>query len=142
MSKRIFSKKREAIYQAIVSTPTHPSAEWVYNQLKTEYPELSVGTVYRNISVFKDMGLVKTVGVVNGQERFDAHVTPHPHLICRACGGVTDLSINIPTMSQKLYNVLNMEYGIKVDDYALTLYGLCRNCCADNKKVQSSSVDD
>ncbi|MGN0537414.1 MAG: transcriptional repressor [Acutalibacteraceae bacterium] len=142
MSKRIFSKKREAIYQTIVSTPTHPSAEWVYNQLKTEYPELSVGTVYRNISVFKDMGLVKTVGVVNGQERFDAHVAPHPHLICRACGGVTDLSINIPTMSQKLYNVLNMEYGIKVDDYALTLYGLCRNCCADNKKVQSSSFDD
>lgn len=142
MSKRIFSKKREAIYQAIVSTSTHPSAEWVYNQLKTEYPELSVGTVYRNISVFKDMGLVKMVGVVNGQERFDACVRPHPHLICRVCSSVTDLNINIPTISQKLYTVLNMEYGISVDDYTLTFHGLCRKCCTDHPEVQSSSSDD
>ncbi len=142
MSKRIFSKKREAVYQTIASTTTHPSAEWVYNQLKEEYPELSVGTVYRNISVFKDLGLVKTVGVVNGQERFDACVTPHPHLVCRLCGSVTDLNIKLPISSSRLYALLKAEYGIKVDDYALTLYGLCQKCCADNSKVQSSSVDD
>lgn len=141
MSKRIFSKKREAVYQTIASTKTHPTAEWVYNQLKDEYPELSIGTVYRNISVFKDMGLVRSVGIVNGQERFDACVNPHPHLICKMCGNVMDLQLNIPTISSRLYEILNMEYGIKVDDYALTLYGLCRKCCAE-ETVQSSSADD
>lgn len=139
MKKRIFSKKREAIYNTIASTKTHPTAEWVYNQLKEEYPELSVGTVYRNISVFKDMGLVRTIGVVNNQERFDACVTPHPHLICRQCGSVVDIPAHIPSVSTKIYELLRMEYGIQADDHSVIFYGLCKPCNADSIKMSSSS---
>lgn len=92
MKRQNFSKKREAIFRSICSTDTHPTAEWVYNQLKPEFPDLSLGTVYRNISMFKERGMVISVGTVNGQERFDGNVKPHPHFICTKCGAVIDVN--------------------------------------------------
>ena len=89
--ERKHSKKREAILRMIRSTQSHPSARWVYEQLKPAIPGLSLGTVYRNINLFLEEGLVVSVGVVGGEERFDGFVTPHPHLICTCCGAVFDL---------------------------------------------------
>ena len=66
------SKKREAILAALRGTTRHPSAEWLYRQLKPQHPDLSLGTVYRNLAFFQERGLVQSVGVVQGQERFDA----------------------------------------------------------------------
>ena len=73
-------KKREAILNCLRSTNTHPTAEWVYAQLKTEYPDISLGTVYRNLALFKEQGLVISVGTVGGVERFDADTEPHVQL--------------------------------------------------------------
>ena len=61
MAKRNFSSKRNAIYNAVCGTDTHPSARWVYDKLKPEIPDLSLGTVYRNIALFKDEGTVRSV---------------------------------------------------------------------------------
>ena len=74
-----YSKKREAILEAIRSTKTHPSADWVYQTLKPTHPDLSLGTVYRNLDFFRQHGTIISVGVVKGQERFDATTTPHTH---------------------------------------------------------------
>ena len=63
------SKKRDAILACICGTDCHPSAEWVYTQLKPQIPDLSLGTVYRNISMFREEGTIVSVGVVNGLER-------------------------------------------------------------------------
>jgi Fur family peroxide stress response transcriptional regulator len=87
-----YSKKREAILDALRSTKSHPSAEWVYAKLKPLYPDLSLGTVYRNLSLFRGEGQVISIGTVNGQERFDAKTNPHPHFICDVCGEVIDVS--------------------------------------------------
>ena len=84
-AKRNFSAKREAIYKLLVSAKNHPTAEWVYESLKPEIPDLSLGTVYRNISVFREMGLIKSIGIFNGQERFDADMSQHSHFICTEC---------------------------------------------------------
>ena len=73
------------------STDVHPSAEWVYEKLKNDIPGLSLGTVYRNIAVFKDTGIIRSVGVYNGQERFDAVLTPHSHFICTSCFKISDI---------------------------------------------------
>ena len=86
-----YSKKREAILTAIRSTHCHPSAEWVYQKLKPEHPDLSLGTVYRNLIFFQQRGDIQSVGVVKGQERFDAVTTPHSHFVCNSCGAVSDL---------------------------------------------------
>ena len=81
-----YSKKREAILTAIRGTRCHPSAEWVYQSLKPEHPDLSLGTVYRNLIFFQQRGEIQSVGVVKGQERFDGETRPHSHFICNSCG--------------------------------------------------------
>mgnify|MGYP000075579427 FL=1 len=80
MAKRNFSSKRNAIYNAVCGTDTHPSARWVYDKLKPEIPDLSLGTVYRNIALFKDEGKVSVICNVNGEERIDGNTEPHPPL--------------------------------------------------------------
>ncbi len=127
-SKRNFSVKREAIFQTLANTDTHPSAEWVYEQLKPELPGLSLGTVYRNLSVFKEMGLAKSLGVVNGQERFDARMAPHPHFICRKCFAIRDVPKGYGIPDSKLYDSVGMECGVKVENHCITFYGLCSSC--------------
>ena len=62
-----YSKKREAILAALQGTNCHPSAEWLYRQLKPRHPDLSLGTVYRNLAFFQERGMVQSVGVVQGQ---------------------------------------------------------------------------
>ena len=86
-----YSKKRADMLTLIQSTNCHPSAEWVYQQLKPTHPDLSLGTVYRNLALFQEQKLIKSVGVVNGQERFDGTVAPHSHFVCTSCGSVLDL---------------------------------------------------
>ena len=86
-----YSQKRADILAAIQGTDCHPSAEWVYQQLKPSHPGLSLGTVYRNLIFFRQQGLIQSVGVVGGQERFDGTLTPHSHFVCDCCGSVLDL---------------------------------------------------
>ena len=85
------SRKRDAILACVRATTCHPSAEWVYQRLKPTIPDLSLGTVYRNLSMFKDEGLVISVGTVGGLERFDGNTKPHTHFVCTRCSAVLDL---------------------------------------------------
>ena len=126
MKRQNFSRKREAILQAICSTDTHPTAEWVYQKLKPEYPDLSLGTVYRNISKFKEEGLVMSVGVVNGQERLDGNVVPHTHFVCTNCGAVLDLKTDC--LPQDIDAEVAKEFGVEVEVHELVFRGKCPKC--------------
>ena len=134
-----YSKKREAILSAIQGTSCHPSAEWVYRQLKPRHPDLSLGTVYRNLDFFRQRGQVQSGGVVQGQERFDATVTPHSHFICNCCGSVSDLPGIHPETG--LEQAVSSQYGFAVERCKLTFYGLCPSCLHQdqNFKEESSS---
>ena len=121
-----YSKKREAILETIRSTDIHPTADWVYQTLKPRYPDLSLGTVYRNLSWFKEEGLVRSVGTVNGQERFDGTVVPHAHFICKCCGRVLDLH-KLPSDGE-LDRAAEAEYGVEVDCHELIFRGTCQKC--------------
>ena len=118
-----YSKKREAILNAIRGTHCHPSAEWVYQTLKPTHPDLSLGTVYRNLVFFQQNGDVQSIGVVKGQERFDAVTTPHSHFICTRCGSVIDL--NQIQVDAKLDRTVSLQYGLEVERHELTFHGLC-----------------
>ena len=89
---RKHSRKRDAILECLRCTTSHPTAEWVYNQLKPTIPDLSLATVYRNLAMFKAEGTIDSVGVYNGLERFDFRTDPHAHFICRVCGAVSDIN--------------------------------------------------
>ncbi len=90
MNKR-YSKKREAIANCLRNTTSHPDAEWVFSRLKDQYPDLSLGTVYRNLNEMKESGSIVSVGVFNDKERFDARTDPHAHAVCSVCGKIIDL---------------------------------------------------
>ncbi|MGN0518438.1 MAG: transcriptional repressor [Acutalibacteraceae bacterium] len=126
MKQQNFSRKREAIYNYIKSVKTHPTADEVYAALKGQYPDLSLSTVYRNISMFKNNGIIASVGVVNSQEHFDYNTSPHAHFICNTCGSVTDL--DRVEIDKRLDYFVKCEYNFDVDFHNLTFYGRCNKC--------------
>lgn len=119
-------RKRDAILTCVRHTTVHPSADWVYAQLKPEYPDLSLGTVYRNLSLFKEQGVIASLGTVKGVERFDGNTAPHVHYICTECGAVLDLhEIAVP---QELQSAAAMMAGGRVNACQLTFTGTCGEC--------------
>ena len=128
MPVRKHSRKRDAILSCVRGTTCHPTAEWVYTQLKPTIPDLSLATVYRNLAMFKDEGTIDSVGVYNGLERFDFRTDPHAHFICEKCGRVDDVDAVLPE------TLVTGEMPGKVRSWALTFYGICRCCAADDNK--------
>jgi Fur family peroxide stress response transcriptional regulator len=124
--KQNYSRKREAILNAICSTTSHPTAEWVYQKLKPEYPDLSLGTVYRNISQFKNDGTIMSVGTVNGQERFDGNTKPHTHFVCSCCGSVLDIPGKY--IEDGVSEKVSGKYNIRVETYEVMFHGICSKC--------------
>ena len=116
------SKKRDAVLQVIRNTETHPDAEWVYEQLHDS--GVSLTTVYRNISYFREEGLLKKVAVVNGKERFDAKTFSHPHFVCRKCGKVEDIDLPENACSSETLT----ENGYVVESCELLFQGVCPEC--------------
>ena len=116
-------RKRDAILTCLRQTSVHPSAEWLYAQLKPEIPDLSIGTVYRNLALFKEKGMIISLGTVKGVERFDGNTEPHVHFICTACDAVIDLhQIPMPRYDREECG------GCHIESCALTFTGLCSNC--------------
>ena len=128
MRPRNYSRKREAILAKIRSTKIHPTADWVFQELRGEHPDLSLATVYRNIALFREEGSVVSVGTVNGQERFDGSVHPHGHFVCRQCQAVID--IGTPTDQPGITDYLENTQKFQVDRVDLTAHGLCETCAA------------
>ena len=124
--KRNYSRKREAILQAVCSTTCHPTAEWVYQTLKPDYPDLSLGTVYRNLAQFKEDGVIASIGIVRGQERFDGNTRPHTHFVCSRCGDVVDIPGNFLEAAQ--IDEAAKKYRLSVESCDLMLRGLCGKC--------------
>ncbi len=120
------SKKREAILKTIQNTETHPTAEWIYNQLKPEIKDLSLGTVYRNLALFVENGDIVKVTSVDNQERYDAKLTEHSHFICENCGCVID--IDTPIDDENLITNLNLKHGFSAHKFKLNVYGQCNDC--------------
>ena len=119
-------RKRDAILEYLRSTKAHPSAEMIYADLKPRIPDLAMGTVYRNLTLFKEQGLVMSVATVNGVERFDGNTDPHVHFICRDCDSVIDLmEMEIP---DTLNHTAENACGGVVDECHVCFTGRCRSC--------------
>jgi len=119
-------KKRDTILEYLRHTNAHPSAEKIFTDLKAQIPDLAMGTVYRNLALFKEKGLVSSVATVHGVERFDANTNPHVHFICNQCDAVIDLhQMQIP---ETLYEAAEGCCGGKIADYQVAFSGTCRQC--------------
>lgn len=125
-----FSRKREAILNALRNTDAHPTAEWVYWRLKPEYPDLSLGTVYRNLGRFQEAGQAVSLGVIGGHERFDGDTSPHAHLVCERCGAVVDVYGGLPEPGE-LERISRLS-GCIVQSASVTFRGICGKCAKED----------
>ncbi len=119
-------RKRNAIYDQLCRSKAHPSAQTLYQQLKPQIPDLSMGTVYRNLNLFRQQGLAVCVATVGGEERFDGNTDPHVHFICSNCEAVLDLEeMQIPAA---LKEAATACCGGSVNSCQLSFTGLCSDC--------------
>jgi Fur family peroxide stress response transcriptional regulator len=128
MANRRGSKQREAILRILQSTDIHPTADWIYDQVRKVIPNISLGTVYRNLNLLKDEGLIKEVTIYGSSSaRYDANLEPHHHFICLVCNSVYDL----PVQDENV-NVSHLVSGrdLKIKFVKLDIFGICDKCQA------------
>jgi len=120
-----FSKQRVKILDLVKSTDVHPTADWVYHNLKSEIPNLSLGTVYRNLKLLSDQGIIQRLLLDSSFDRFDGNITPHYHIVCENCGSVGDIFMDH-------INLINSQAAqkstYKVTRYQLVFFGICEKC--------------
>jgi Fur family peroxide stress response transcriptional regulator len=119
------SKQKESILKALKQTTSHPDADWVYRQVKKDIPNISLGTIYRNLKVLKDSGVIRGVGLAGGIEHFDAKTAKHNHFRCNHCGRIFDLEGELDPRIEKR---IAARTGFKVTGHRLEFSGLCREC--------------
>lgn len=124
MPGKRYSRQRELIYQAVLGTDRHPTAEMVYQWLKPANPSLSLGTVYRNLSLLAEEGIL--IRMPFPVERYDACTTPHNHLRCEGCGRVIDLELPYDAALDAAVEASAPELTVRRHD--VVFYGLCPKC--------------
>ncbi len=126
MASRKGSKQKEAILRVIQSTDIHPTADWIYDQVRKVISNISLGTVYRNLNLLKSEGLIKEVTIQGtSSARYDANLEPHHHFICLKCNQIYDL----PTQGDDLnVNSLLSGKNFKIKFVKLDIFGICDKC--------------
>ncbi len=119
-----FSRQREIILQFVRDSHSHPTADEVYTALKKDSPELSLGTVYRNLNRLSGLGMIKKIPIADGSDRFDGRTDRHYHLICDNCGAVYDVDYTLPDVAGSV----EAQSGHKVTIVTLSLRGICKDC--------------
>ncbi len=116
--------QRAAILRAVVESDAHPTAEEIHRQLSTDFPMLSMATVYKTLHVLRELGVVQELQV-DGRTRFDGNTAPHAHLVCVQCHRIVDLTAGVEVRLSK--DALEAE-GFRMVGYSLEVYGLCSRC--------------
>ena len=122
--------QRLAIYDYLVNTDCHPSADTIYKNLEETTPGMSLATVYKTLEAFKKNNLVIELNAGDGFARYDAITENHSHLVCTNCGRVYDLFLpETMNIREQISNLTNF----KLNDERLIFYGVCPSCQADEE---------
>ncbi len=119
------SYQRDIILKVVIDSCDHPTAELVYNRVRDIIPNISLGTVYRNLNTLADNGYIKRIGVSNNQDRFDKTTMPHHHIRCILCDSVKDVFFDT---SEEFYDKIELETKYKIISKDLVFDGICPNC--------------
>lgn len=120
-----YSRQRQAILEYLNSTTEHPTADTVYAKVREQYPNISLGTVYRNLSLLSAEGEILRLSCGDGSDRFDGNPKPHYHFHCSCCKRVLDL----PMESLRHIDTLAAAHfdGI-IEGHTVLFYGICAEC--------------
>ena len=114
-----YSKQRQAIKDQLSNRGDHPTAETLYSELKTNMPNLSIATVYRNLKQL----------ITDGATRYDYNVKPHAHFFCNRCGAVLD----IDTDKEQIVKIGQDSFTGSIEGCEVKFYGLCPDCMAKSR---------
>lgn len=128
MRKR--SRQRESILAYLRSRTDHPAAETVYQEIRKEMPNISLATVYRNLSLLTEIGEIRKVPVSQGPDRFDANTYPHDHFLCERCGRIMDLEMR---RIEEVAKADGTPFDGRIDRQRTNYYGLCPECLAETE---------
>lgn len=119
------SKQREAIVAYLRTRKDHPTADMVYQEIRQTIPNISLGTVYRNLSLLSDRGDILRLSCDGKTDRFDADTRPHYHFMCKQCGCVQD--IDMP-YQEALDHLAEQTFSGAITAHSLLFEGLCSDC--------------
>lgn len=124
-SKKRYSRQRECIIDFLKNTDTHPTANMIYDKVREEIPNISLGTVYRNLSELTNLGEIIKIESGDAAERYDMRIVPHSHFVCKICGEISDLFLEC---DKELDLTAEMVSGCEVDSHQLVFNGVCYKC--------------
>ena len=115
-----YSRQREAIKEFLMATKEHPTADTVYMTVRKEFPNISLGTVYRNLSLLADIGEITRLRLGDGTDHFDGCTAPHYHFICMNCGSVSDLETD---SLDSINEIAGKKFDGLIDCHVTYFYG-------------------
>jgi Fe2+ or Zn2+ uptake regulation protein len=119
------SKQRARILELLYQTKKHPTAMMIFEELRREFPSLSLGNVYRNLNILVEQGLVRELKMGSTFDRFDGNVAPHYHFVCEKCGEISDLDL---PHNKEINNKVQAMTNGRVNYHRLEFYGTCAKC--------------
>ncbi|HIW33191.1 MAG TPA: peroxide-responsive transcriptional repressor PerR [Candidatus Paenibacillus intestinavium] len=123
--------QRHAILSFLMDTKSHPTADDIYKALSPTYPSMSVATIYNNLRLFVEAGLIRELTYGDDSSRFDADLSDHYHAICKCCGSIVDF-IHPPLL--EVERVASVSTGFIVQGHRMEIYGLCQKCSSTQLK--------
>lgn len=117
--------QRQAILRYLISSHTHPTADEIYQALSPDFPNISVATIYNNLRVFKDIGIVKELTYGDSSSRFDFNTHNHYHIICEQCGKIVDFQY--PQLNE-IERLAQHMTDFDVTYHRMEIYGVCKEC--------------
>ncbi|MBT3319813.1 MAG: transcriptional repressor [Clostridia bacterium] len=119
------TEQRNRILEVVQSTTAHPTASSIYDEVRSVIPSISLGTVYRNLSVLEAQGFIQKISCGDAEERYDATTEPHIHYYCKSCNSVSDVHDN---RADERLNKLVSDLDANVSSHSLVCYGKCSKC--------------
>ena len=119
------SKQRDAIYEFLMSSKEHPSADIVYENVRKDFPNISLGTVYRNLNLLVEIKKVIKITMKDGSDRFDGTTAPHYHFVCNECGCVKDLEMEPIALVEKEASEHTKDLIV---NHEINFFGICEEC--------------
>jgi Fur family peroxide stress response transcriptional regulator len=122
--------QRLAILKILAASAGHPSVDAIYKEVKALFPTTSLATVYKTVSLLKELNEVLELGFPDGSNRYDGYnPVPHPHAICMTCKKIMDPELmNIDELSEEM----SRKTGYKIFHHRLDFFGLCPACQKNN----------
>lgn len=124
-----YSRQRECLKTCLMERHDHPTADELYMAIREDFPNISLGTVYRNLNLLVELGEIARLTCADGADRFDGDISDHYHFVCKSCGKVFDLPME--PMNQ-INEIAQKNWTGKIESHSIYFHGTCKTCFDKN----------